>query len=315
MSFYINQHAHQCPWYPYSELFGAPNVNWCEETLCHWISEPANTYSNVAYLVVAILLSLFALKKSHKDTDVIIKLTFLLGIASGFYHMSLNYLGQFLDLGFIFLLTFWMISLNIKKIKVDMTYKDQWKFTLIGSGLFLIIMQVMYFTNVYFQPLVGVGVLLLLWSEFKTRKLNKTKIKYHFLCASVVTILAGQTFSALDLERVYCDPSNHLFNGHSIWHILSAISIGLIFFHWHQQIDIKKNEAHEIEEVEDIQVEDEATDFVEMKVISEITQVEKVQTEEHIKSEPIQESLNTGENDNISDDDDSQLDLFKDSDK
>ena len=38
-----NPHGVGCPWHSITETWGAPNVKWCEETLCQWISEPANT--------------------------------------------------------------------------------------------------------------------------------------------------------------------------------------------------------------------------------------------------------------------------------
>ena len=45
-----------CPWTPMRELGGLPNVKWCEDTLCSWVSEPANTWSNLAFLVTAAVL-------------------------------------------------------------------------------------------------------------------------------------------------------------------------------------------------------------------------------------------------------------------
>ena len=44
-----------CPW---SELshFAPPNVKWCEAQVCGWIVEPANTWSNLAYILLGALL-------------------------------------------------------------------------------------------------------------------------------------------------------------------------------------------------------------------------------------------------------------------
>ncbi len=43
-----------CPWYEAQHLFGPPNVNWCEPTVCKIINEPANTYSNLALLTCCV---------------------------------------------------------------------------------------------------------------------------------------------------------------------------------------------------------------------------------------------------------------------
>ena len=55
---YPNPHPPNCPWHSSADLLGAPNIKWCEATLCGWISEPANTWSNLLYLVSALALYL-----------------------------------------------------------------------------------------------------------------------------------------------------------------------------------------------------------------------------------------------------------------
>ena len=45
-----------CPWYEAQQSYGAPNVNWCEPTVCSVINEPANTWSNLPYLLVSLVL-------------------------------------------------------------------------------------------------------------------------------------------------------------------------------------------------------------------------------------------------------------------
>src|SRR5690606_5345750 len=42
-----------CPWDGLRAATGAPNLDWCEAEVCGWAVEPANTWSNLAYFVVA----------------------------------------------------------------------------------------------------------------------------------------------------------------------------------------------------------------------------------------------------------------------
>ncbi len=56
----------ECVWTPLREWGGLPNVKWCEETLCGVIAEPANTWSNLAYLVVAAWLWWFTRKDESR---------------------------------------------------------------------------------------------------------------------------------------------------------------------------------------------------------------------------------------------------------
>ena len=38
------------PWYKLSSV-ALPNVKWCEETLHGWVTEPANTWSNIPFIL------------------------------------------------------------------------------------------------------------------------------------------------------------------------------------------------------------------------------------------------------------------------
>ena len=39
-----------CPWANWSR----PNIKWCEENLCQVITTPANTWSNLVYIIVGL---------------------------------------------------------------------------------------------------------------------------------------------------------------------------------------------------------------------------------------------------------------------
>ena len=39
----------------------------------------------------------------------------------------------------------------------------------------------------------------------------------------------AQAASLLDLARVSCDPGHHFFQGHAVWHVLSAAAAWYLF--------------------------------------------------------------------------------------
>jgi len=41
-------------------------------------------------------------------------------------------------------------------------------------------------------------------------------------------------FSASDVSRARCEPADHLFQGHAIWHVLGAFTIAAAFRHYRQ---------------------------------------------------------------------------------
>ena len=59
----------QCPWYELSEI-AKPNVKWCEAPVCSWITEPANTWSNLAFIFMGIFIWYIASHKNQKTAKM-----------------------------------------------------------------------------------------------------------------------------------------------------------------------------------------------------------------------------------------------------
>ncbi len=41
-----------CPWSGWT----LPNLKWCEDNVCAWVTAPANTWSNLAYIFFSLLM-------------------------------------------------------------------------------------------------------------------------------------------------------------------------------------------------------------------------------------------------------------------
>ncbi|HEU4534040.1 MAG TPA: hypothetical protein VFS00_07980, partial [Polyangiaceae bacterium] len=51
------------------------------------------------------------------------------------------------------------------------------------------------------------------------------------LASLIAIFLAGYAVWNLDFRGVVCDPDNHLFNGHVVWHFACAVSLLLYYVH------------------------------------------------------------------------------------
>ena len=49
--------------------------------------------------------------------------------------------------------------------------------------------------------------------------------------------------SVADATRVWCDPGNHWFNGHALWHLLTALVLYLLF-QFHSQFNYDEPQSH-----------------------------------------------------------------------
>lgn len=235
MSYYVNPHGHSCPWYPAAELLGAPNVKWCEETLCHWVSEPANTWSNVLYLLVAFYIWWSANKTKQKELIWLGPAMFIMGTFSLVYHMSNNYLTQIFDFIGMYAFVFWLIVLNFRRL--EWVSREKQIHLMVGlSTACTILIHLMYITHTRFQMIIALAVVVILITEYLCFKKSEKKIKYKMLTTGFVLILIAQAFSLMDLARVelICDPQNHWFQGHAAWHIIGAIGLTFAYKHWEQ---------------------------------------------------------------------------------
>lgn len=231
---YTNPHGPGCPWHSITESQGAPNIKWCEETLCQWVSEPANTWSNLGYLIVALLITYISFKHKHnfklKQFGPII---FFMGAMSFFYHQSNFYGSQILDFVGMFFFVGWAIGMNLIRLS---WMKENFliPFNITFSVIMTLVMHVMYLTNIKFQMLVLFAGLFILFTEVLAQKKYRTEVKWFSI--SIVILIVAFGFSISDGQRLWCTPENHgwFSQGHALWHWTASIAMFTIYKHYSQ---------------------------------------------------------------------------------
>lgn len=229
---YPNPHGPSCPWYPITESHGAANIKWCEETLCQWISEPANTWSNLGYLFVGILITYFAIKKKEsfaiKQFGPII---FFMGAMSFFFHQSNFYTSQILDFVGMFFFVGWAIGMNFIRLG-KLKEKNLLRFNIIFSTVLTVTLHIMYLTGIQYQGIILFAGFLILFSEVKLYLKFKNSIKWFVTSIGLLVVAFG--FSISDGKRIWCVPTNHGWfeQGHALWHWIAAIAMFTIYLHY-----------------------------------------------------------------------------------
>jgi len=215
---YQNPHQMQCTWYDLTEKYGAPNIKWCEQTLCQFISEPANTWSNLGFLMVGILIYVYATKNKHPwSLKQFGPIVFIMGSLSFIYHFSNFYLTQILDFVGMFFFVGWALGRNLIRIG-KLKPQQLIPFNLIYSAVLTVIMHLMYINEIKFQVLIIISGLLIIATEFAARKVNKVDYKWFFITLGL--LIVAFSFSLSDIEHFWCNPENHGWfeQGHAIWH-------------------------------------------------------------------------------------------------
>lgn len=217
-----NPHSPGCPWYTLAEQYGGGSIKYCESTLCAWVVEPANTYSNFAFLIVALLIYKTEKNKSiNSFTYTYISLLSFLGLSSFYYHMSNTFFTQLFDYIGMFCIIYWFAALNLLQLKWKKNLVIFCYFSVVFMSIALVLLMANFELN--FQLMVAFAAMAFLFSEVITNKHRVTKAVYKNLIIAVLCFIAGHTLSILDMKRIWCDPDNHWIQGHALWHVLSAV--------------------------------------------------------------------------------------------
>ncbi|MCM0605167.1 MAG: ceramidase domain-containing protein [Xanthomonadaceae bacterium] len=221
-----------CPWYEISQ-YAPPNLKWCEASLCSWITEPANTWSNLAYLIAAIVIFKMSEKIQSKTLKRVAKYSFWVGVMSFLYHASYNFFAQVLDFFGMYLITF--LCLNISFIRMGWMSKERepkyfW-LSIVGA---LGMMFLLRYLKLPYQGIILVLVTLNLGLEIWLKRLNGARVsmKNFWWCQGAMVV--AFTFSVLDAKRIFCDPENHFIQGHALWHVFASVSFVFWVLHLKQ---------------------------------------------------------------------------------
>ncbi len=216
----------------------AITVEYCEfnhpDRLFH---QPINTYSNLVYFflgMVVFQMGLFDLKhKQDQSLNSVIEFPHLsiltgicfmyLSIGSAFFHASLTWPGQRVDMNGTYGLTLSLlaIGLNAVFLKNNLSKRNQALIFTFSLLLILSFYQIaLLVSSSILLPLLILGNLVLSIIHY----FQKPKNKYISLAIlSFILIIFALKIRTLDVQKVDCDPLS-IWQGHALWHLLTGFS-------------------------------------------------------------------------------------------
>ncbi len=200
-----------CPWGDW-----APGtVSFCEARLCEVVREPANAWSAVAYGVGA----LWMLRRPHQPLPAILA-QLLIGVGSFFFHASGTFAGELVDQTGMYLLSCLLLAYALGE-RNGLTSRRI-------LGLYVALVCGSVALNLLVRPIgiplfgvelaVGLGLQLRLGGFPAPARYRDLYIGLAVFAVSLVAWVA-------DITKVLCDPDQHVFNGHALWHVLNAVAI------------------------------------------------------------------------------------------
>ena len=216
----------------------AVTIEYCEfNQVDRFFHQPTNTYSNLAYFFLGILILGIAREDSKNRGKLRLNrledfplLSALMGICfvylsvgSAFFHASLTYVGQRVDMNATYAIMLTLIGIAfyhiMHKIRFTTAQKSGWVLALLTLiGLFLKVALLLSSARLVPALILLLNVLMVInYVQFRQER------SIWLVIISLVLIVVAIRIRTLDVQKVGCDPHS-FFQGHALWHVLTALS-------------------------------------------------------------------------------------------
>jgi hypothetical protein len=222
-----------CPWVDLRQSTGLPDVLWCERQLCSWIATPANTWSNLGYVLVGVFFYWLTRKEKAENIRFYGPAAMWVGWTSFIYHASLFYVSQVLDFFGMYVFFFLILVQNfarLGKANPEKLKRTVWILSIVTTLLSGAAAKL----GMRLQPVVMFLIIMILITEVFATKRAVKKVKHLYLGLSLLFLGIGAGFSASDVTRRFCSPDNHWLQGHAIWHLAGALALLFSIFYYRQ---------------------------------------------------------------------------------
>ena len=221
------------------------NRCFCEPVRPGAIRQPVNTWSNLAFILTGLgvmgmgIHDLSQASRSgtfnpmrHKFVYPAVYgiVTILIGMGSIFYHMSLAFAGQVVDVLSMYLLTSFMLLYNLSRTRRMGNEAFVGLYLLLNVLLGFISIRVPVLRRYIFLALLAA----VLVSEVVIRRKRRPRMNVAFMVAALVSLVLGCTAWILDVTRVVCAPDS-LLQGHAMWHVFMAAVIGWMYLYYRSE--------------------------------------------------------------------------------
>jgi len=214
-----------CPW----SGFTPPNVDWCEQELCALVVNPANTWSNLAYLALGLWMWRDARRRGRADLRLFGPASVVVGVFSLVYHASYTWLLQFFDFVGMFVFCFVVIARNARRLGW-VGLRGEPRFFLAGAAGASALVPPLFQAGIPIQGTVALCIAAALGQEAWLRREAEARLPRAYWLGLALLAVAGVA-SLLDVTRVWCEPTSWL-QGHAVWHVLTAAAL-LAFYRFY----------------------------------------------------------------------------------
>jgi len=208
------------------QIFIAAGLGDCEAVHDGWLLQPVNAFSSLAFAVAGVVIMVWAGRATgHERSLRLIFGVFMIatGVGSFLFHGFDHAVAQFLH-DITFLSVVWLLAvINVTEVR-GWDRRAGWLVVLAGIvGFSITLVFAPTITNV----LTVLVTLALIASDIELERRDGIRRRWWILSLVAMALAVG-LFVLGRTGGPLCDPGSP-FQGHALWHILSAVAIGLYF--------------------------------------------------------------------------------------
>ncbi len=230
--------AGTCPW---QGLIYRP-TEFCEASLCSWIRQPANTWTNIGFLIVGLAILRVARRDGFEHLRGLALIALATAVGSAFFHASESFIGRLFDYGGMYLGASYMLAVNVRRwLRLSRTATRFLFWASTAAPLLMMTFNDAYASSIYvFEGLFCCGLVEMLL--FVRQRRIGASVHYNWLIGYWIVFLVAYSFWWLDKTRVLCNPGNHWISGHGLWHLLDALALYFVYLFYRQFEELRFQE-------------------------------------------------------------------------
>ena len=220
-------------WTTWAPATCMPDKCFCEHVGHGFVRQPANTWSNMGFVLVGLLiiakpLPATSVRAPLRD-DRAYRVAFgamaaSVGLGSWLYHASMTFVGQWFDVMAMYLLPTFLIAYNFVRLGKLKTGGFLGAWLAINAALGWMLVAAPAARRPVFGALIG----LLIVSEIVTTRVRPERLDKRLMAAAAGALGMAFLIWNLDLRGIVCAPHS-LVQGHAFWHLLCALSTWLLY--------------------------------------------------------------------------------------
>ena len=215
------------PWHGWA----LPDIKHCEANLGGWITAPANTWSNLAYILVGLWLWRKAKEDGASAAAAMGPIAVACGVGSFLFHGSYTFFFQVFDYVGMFLYILWVMVFALRRLgALREQSRPYWASVAASTALLLAFRGLGWPIQSLFGTQVALAAGLELWIYAARRE----GVRYGWMAATVGLFLLGQVSWHMDHTDAFCRPDDHILQGHAVWHVITSLCFATSYLFYRQ---------------------------------------------------------------------------------